>query len=326
MRTVFAIPLLAAALLPVQPLGAATPVFNRDVAPIIYKNCSPCHRPGEAAPFSLMSFEEVVKKGKIISKVTQSHVMPPWKAETVSFEYRDDRRLTDKDIATLQEWYRNGMPEGNPKDKPVPPKFESGWPLGEPDLVIEMPTAFHIPADGPDIYRNIPVALGTTEDKWIAAIDMRPSTRGVVHHVLYFADPAGRVHLRPAQGTEPGFNGMAVGGSTIPLGGWALGAQPHLFPEGLALRLPKGSDLVVQYHFHPTGKPESEKSLVSFYFAKKAPERILTRILLPVSYSLFSDLDIPPGERISSSAIRTRSLLGWMPSASARTRTTLPGA
>jgi hypothetical protein len=154
-----------------------------------------------------------------------------------------------------------------------------------------------VPADGPDIYRNIAVSLGLTEDKWIAAIDMRASAKAVVHHVLYFADPRGHIHERPQQGAEPGFSGMLAGGASVPLGGWALGAQPHLYPEGLALKLPKGSDFVVQYHFHPTGKPEAEKSLIGFYFAKKPPERTLTRIQMPPSYSLFSGLDIPPGEK-----------------------------
>jgi hypothetical protein len=118
-----------------------------------------------------------------------------------------------------------------------------------------------------------------------------------VHHVLYFADPRGRIHERPQQGAEPGFSGMRAGGATVPLGGWAVGAQPHFFPEGLALELPKGSDLVIQYHFHPTGKPETEKSLIGLYFAKKAPERMMTRVQMPPTYSLFSGLDIPPGEK-----------------------------
>jgi hypothetical protein len=135
-----------------------------------------------------------------------------------------------------------------------------------------------------------------TEDKWVSAIDMRPSARTVVHHVLYFADPNGRAHEKPQQGAEPGFAGMRAGGATIALGGWALGTQPHFFPEGLALRLPSGSDLVVQYHFHPTGKPEAEKSLVGLYFAKIAPERSLARIQMPPAYSLFSGLDIPAGD------------------------------
>jgi len=277
--------------------AAALVTFNQDIAPIIYRNCSSCHRPGEAAPFPLLSYQEVVKKGKTIGEVTASHLMPPWKAEPASYAYRDERRLEADDIALIQAWLKAGMPEGNAADRPEPPKFSSGWRLGEPDLIVEMPAAYHVPAEGPDIYRNIPVPLGLPEDKWVTAIDMRPSARAVVHHVLYFADGNGRVHLRPQQGTEPGFSGMRAGGASIPLGGWAVGAQPHFFPEGLALRVPKGSDLVVQYHFHPTGKPEAEKSLIGLYFAKQAPERTLTRIQMPPHYSLFSGLDIPAGEK-----------------------------
>jgi len=277
--------------------AAASVTFNKDIAPIIYRNCSSCHRPGEAAPFPLLSYQDVLKKGKTIGEVTASRLMPPWKAEPASYAYRDERRLKQEEIGLIQAWLNAGMPEGNAADRPEPPKFASGWRLGEPDLIVEMPAAYHVPAEGPDIYRNIAVPLGLAEDQWITAIDMRPSARAVVHHVLYFADGNGRVHLRPQQGTEPGFSGMRAGGASIPLGGWAVGAQPHFFPEGLALRVPKGSDLVVQYHFHPTGKPEAEKSLIGLYFAKQAPDRTLTRIQLPPHYSLFSGLDIPAGEK-----------------------------
>jgi hypothetical protein len=276
--------------------GASPVTFEKDIAPIIYRNCAPCHRPGEAAPFALMSYQDVAKRGKLIAKVTASRFMPPWKAEPGSYAFRDERRLTEQDITAIQEWFKAEMPQGD-GPKCEPPKFASGWPLGEPDLVVEMPAAYHVPAEGPDIYRNMAVPLGLVEDKWMTAIDMRPTARAGVHHVLYFADPNGRIHEKAQQGAEPGFSGMRAGGATIPLGGWAVGAQPHFFPEGLALRIPKGSDLVVQYHFHPTGKPESEKSLIGLYFAKKAPERTLTRIQMPPSYSLFSGLDIPAGEK-----------------------------
>jgi mono/diheme cytochrome c family protein len=271
--------------------------FNKHIAPIIYNNCSTCHRPGEAAPFSLLSYSDAKRKGKTIAKVTASRVMPPWKAEPASYAYRDERRLKTEEIELIQAWVKQGMPEGKAADKIEPPKFASGWTLGEPDLVVEMPAAYHVPADGPDIYRNIAVPLGLTEDKWVKAIDMKPSARAVVHHVLYFADGNGRIHEKPQQGTEPGFSGMRAGGASIPLGGWAVGAQPHFFPEGLALKVPKGADLVVQYHFHPSGKPEAEKSVIGLYFAKKIPGRTLTRIQMPPHYSLFSGLDIPAGEK-----------------------------
>jgi len=222
--------------------------------------------------------------------------MPPWRAEPASYAYRDERRLSEGDIATLLAWVAAGMPEGSGK-APDAPQFTSGWQLGEPDLVVEMPAAYHVKADGPDVYRNIALQLGLTEDKWITAIEMRPTARAAVHHVLYFADPNGRVHLKPSEGTEPGFGGMRAGGATMPLGGWAVGAQPHFFPEGLALRLPQGSDLVIQYHFHPTGKPETEKSVIGLHFAKQTPDRNMIAIQLPPVYSLFSGLDIPAGEK-----------------------------
>ena len=276
-------------------VASGAPVtFNKDIAPMIYRNCSSCHRPGEAAPFALLSYADVKKKAKTIADAAESRLMPPWKAEPASFPYRDERRLADADIALIQAWVKGGMQEGSGK-APAPPEFASGWALGEPDLIVEMPTAYHIPADGPDIYRNIAVPLGLTEDKWVTAIDMKPMARAAVHHVLYFADPNGKAHLKK-QGDQPGFNGMRPSAS-IALGGFALGAQAKHFPEGFAMQVPKGSDFVVQYHFHPTGKPEAEKSRIGFYFAKQAPERKMTRIQMPPHYSLFSGLDIPAGEK-----------------------------
>ena len=274
----------------------ARPTFNGQVASIIYRNCSTCHRPGEAAPFSLLSYRDAATHGALIAAATSARIMPPWRAEPGSYAYRDERRLSDADIATLQAWVSGGMPEGAGK-APEPPQFTSGWRLGEPDLVIEMPAAYHLKADGPDIYRNIAVQLGLTEDKWITAIEMRPTAREEFHHDLYLADPNGRVHLKENEGTEPGFGGMRADGATMPLGGWAVGAQPQFFPEGLALRLPQGSDLVIQYHFHPTGRPEAEKSVIGLHFAKTPPSRNMLAIQLPPVYSLFSGLDIPAGEK-----------------------------
>ncbi len=280
------------------PAPAQTVTFNKQIAPIIYNNCSSCHRPGEAAPFPLLSYQDVFKRGRLIAAVTQARYMPPWKPEETSYAFKDERRLKTSEIALIQDWVKQGMPEGNASEAPPPPKFTSGWILGEPDLVVEMPAAYHVPADGPDIYRNIALPLGLTEDKWITAIEMKPSARSVVHHVLYFADPAGKAHLTPPQGEEPGFNGMAPGGGRAEaLGGWAVGAQPHFWPDGLAMPLKKGSDFIVQYHFHPTGKPESEKSVIGFYFAKAAPPRTLVTVQLPPTYALFSGLDIPAGEK-----------------------------
>src|ERR1051325_3165353 len=116
-----------------QSAPEASVTFNKQIAPVIYKNCSTCHRPGEAAPFSLLSYQDVVKKGKTIGKVTGSHLMPPWKAEPASYAYRDERRLKTEEIELIQSWLKQGMPEGNATDRIEPPKFGSGWMLGEPD-------------------------------------------------------------------------------------------------------------------------------------------------------------------------------------------------
>src|ERR1700722_14225380 len=192
MRIIPVILLLGVLPLVAQNMAVTTPVtFNRQIAPIIYKNCSSCHRPGEAAPFALLSYQNVLRKGKTIADATASHLMPPWETAPASYPYRDERRLTDDEIALIQAWVKQGMPEGE-APKPEPPQFNSGWLLGEPDLVVEMPAGYRVPADVPDIYRNLAVPLGLTEDKWVTAIDLRPSARAVVHHVLYFADPSGR--------------------------------------------------------------------------------------------------------------------------------------
>jgi hypothetical protein len=287
----FVLPLLVAC----PNLVESAPVnFNQHIAPIVHASCASCHRPGEAAPFSLLSYAEVKKKAKLIADVTHSRSMPPWKADVGSYTFRDERRLSDAQIATIQAWIKNGMEEG-PGKAPEPPVFASGWALGEPDLVVEMSAPYHVPADGPDIYRNIAIPLGLSEDKWVTAIDLKPTARAAVHHVLYFADPTGKAHEKK-QGTEPGFNGMRPGAAT-PLGGFALGARASHFPDGFAMKVPKGSDFIVQFHFHPTGKAEVEKAVVGFYFAKRPPERLMTRIQMPPHYSLFSGLDIPAGEK-----------------------------
>lgn len=296
-RPLAGIVLLALAGFPLQAQKKPPITFNKQIAPIVYAKCSSCHRPGEAAPFSLLSYQDVAKRGKLIAAVTKSRYMPPWKPEQTSFPFRGERRLSDDEIALIDAWVKGGMEEGKAAEAPAPPRFSSGWTLGEPDLVVEVPVPYHIPADGPDIYRNIALPLGLTENKWLTAIDMKPTARSVVHHVLYFADPDGKAHERKGDGTEPGFSGMRAGNAPIQLGGWAVGAQPHMQPDGLAVELPKGSDFIIQYHFHPDGKPEVEQAKIGFYFAKEAPKRTLVPVQVPPTFGLFSGIDIPAGDK-----------------------------
>jgi hypothetical protein len=273
--------------------------FSENVAPIINKHCAGCHRPGEAAPFSLLNYSDTVKHGKLIAAVTAQRIMPPWSAEPASYPYKDSRRLTDSELATLQAWIKEGMPEGDRAKTPAPPKFTEGWQLGTPDLVVKMDKGFTVPAEGADIYRYLRIPLDLPDDRWIQAIELRPSSRGVVHHVLYFADATDEAKKIEAdeEAAKSASAGMKFTRDMVPLGGVAVGAQPHRLPGGLALRLPKGTDLMFQYHFHPIGKEETEQSTVGLYFAKAAPAHTLTRVQLPVTYGLFSGLDIAPGQK-----------------------------
>lgn len=275
-------------------LAADKITFSEHVAPILFKNCTGCHRPGEAAPFALMNYQDARKHGRVIAAVTQSRFMPPWKATAASYPYRNERRLAAAEIEMITAWVKQGMPEGDARKTPALPVFPTGWQLGTPDLVVKLPKPFAVPADGPDIYRNFVIPLELVEDQWVQAIELRPSSRSVVHHVLYFADTTGEA--RKLAAATGGFDGMRVTRGTSSLGGWAVGAQPQRLPHGLALKLPKGSDLVMQYHFHPTGKAETEVSTIGLYFAKSAPERTLSSLQLPTSYGLFAGLRIPPGE------------------------------
>ncbi len=299
MRIAGCLPILWIALGNAAFLFAEPVTFSNNVAPIIYKRCSACHRPGEAAPFSLLSYDDVAKRGSLIATVTASRLMPPWRAEPASYAYKDSRRLTDAEIATLQAWVKQGMPQGDLSKAPTPPKFPDGWQLGTPDLIVKMPKGFTVPAESADIYTYLRIPLNLPDDKWVQAIELRPSAGKVVHHVLFFADSSEEAKKIEAAEDAGGVHGasMKFTRSMVPLGGVAVGAQPHLLPGGLALKLPKGTDLMFQYHFHPIGKEETEQSTIGLYFAKKAPEHTLANIQLPVAYSLFSGLDIAPGQK-----------------------------
>ena len=275
-----------------------TPVtFSETIAPIVFEHCAVCHRDGGAAPFALVSYADAVKRARQIASVTRTRTMPPWHAEPGSYPFKDERRLTAAQITLIQEWMRQGMPEGDRSKLPPLPGIPSGWQLGTPDMIVELPAGYQVPADGPDVYRNFVISLSLSEDKWVSAIEFRPSARTAVHHALFFADTSGAARRADAEDAEPGFAGM--GGRrwrNASLGGWALGQQPHLLPEGIAMPLPKGADLVLQYHFHPSGKAEIERPQIGLHFADHAPARTLTGIQLPPLFGFFAGIDIPAGE------------------------------
>ena len=307
-----------------RPAPQAPVNFSEQVAPIVFGHCASCHRPGEAAPFSLLSYEDVRKRGKLIAGVTASHYMPPWHAESDFGAFRDDRRLSDAEIRTIQEWVQAGMPEGDVRKMPEVPKFTPGWQLGKPDLVVQMEQAFQVPADGPDVFRNFAVPLDLKQDQWVKAIEFRPSANAS-HHALFFLDQTGEAVRLDRADPLPGFTGMnflgagaaglgargaragrgarglrveAITENAITgLGGWAVGGTPRPLPEGLARSLPKGSDLILQMHFHPTGKVEREQATVGIYFADAPPARTLAALQLPPVFGAFAGIDIPAGEK-----------------------------
>ena len=286
----------------------AKPNFTEDIAPIIFNNCTECHRSGQAAPFELTNYKNVKKRARLIAKVTEDRYMPPWHPVEGHGKFLDERRLTDDEIAKLKNWQKSGMAEG-PADKlPEPPKFESDWLLGEPDLIVTMPKAFTVPKDGPDIYRNFVIPLDLKEDKWVAGFEVRPGARSVLHHVIIRLDENGEARRADSANGKPGFSGMrGVGGgrgrsrdvfsgSLGGLGGWAVGGTPRILPLGLARHLPAGADLVLNSHLHPSGKEESEKTTIGLYFADKKPDRTMIGFQVPPLFGSVSGLDIPAGE------------------------------
>ena len=306
---------------------APAPVtFAEHVAPIVFANCSGCHRPGEAAPFPLLGYRDARPLAKAIATATTSRTMPPWKAGPGDYPFRDARRLTDAQIATIQQWVADGALEGDPAKLPPLPQFTQGWQLGQPDLAVTMPEPFDVPATGPDVYRTFVVPLNLERDVWVRAVDFRPSARKVVHHSLFFLDDTGAARERDEDEPGPGFAGgmggaaglggrrgrlgtllAGRGGANRPtvdqatrgaggLGGWALGGRAIELPDGLAFFVPKGSDLLLSTHFHPSGTAAREQSTVGLYFAAAPPTQAFTAIQLPPLFGVFEGLDIPAGE------------------------------
>ncbi len=282
--------------------------YSADIAPIIYGNCTRCHRTGQVAPFTLASYADVKTHAPTIAAVTQSHYMPPWKANPGWAPFRDERRLTDTQIGLIRQWVAAGMPQGDPAIEPPVPVFPDTWQLGTPDLILTMPAAYKVAADGPDIYRNFVLRTGLTDDHYVRAIELKPSARAAVHHVLFFSDTTGQARLLDGQDGQPGFPGIGsvfTLGASNPtaaianalaggLGGWVPGTTPEFLPTGIAYALPGGADLILQTHFHPDGKTEMEQTQIGLYFTTK-PDKQITQVQAPAFFGIQANIDIPAG-------------------------------
>ena len=271
--------------------AAGTPTFNKDIAPILYANCATCHRPGEVAPFSLLTYQDASKRAALIAAAVTKRFMPPWKPEPGYGDFANERRLTDAQIALIQDWAKNGTPEGDPAGKPQPPKFTDGWQGGQPDLVLTMPSKFDLAADGADQYRCFVLPTNLDHDVYMDGIEFRPGNRRIVHHALVFLDATGKAREMAAAGggSYPCFGGPGFQASGL-IGGWAPGLTPIPRDPAVSQPILKGMDVVVQIHYHPSGKPEEDQSSLGMSFSGP-PTKGRTAVLL-----FNHHLDIAPGD------------------------------
>lgn len=274
-----------------RPRGTVT--FNKDIAPIVFGHCAGCHRPGEAAPFPLLNYGDVNKHAAQIAEVTRSGFMPLWLPEDGHIELLGRRGLSVGQRGLIQQWVAEGAPEGRAEDLPPLPKWSEGWQLGAPDLVVRMPEAYTLPAEGRDVYRNFVIPVPTKSARQVRGIELRPSSKAV-HHAFIRFDRTDECRQQDAQEPGPGFAGMTVPSSAYsPAGqflGWQPGRGPSLAPEGLSWELPAGVDLVLLMHLQPRGKPELIQASVGFYFTDTLPTNTPAKLSLKVY-----DIDIPTG-------------------------------
>jgi len=264
-----------------KPLPANV-TFAEHVAPIVYKKCANCHRPGEVAPFALNSYAEVKKRADMVALVTGSRQMPPWKTRPTDVAYQNDNHLTDDEIALIKKWADQGAPMGDAKKAPTPPPAVKDWAMGTPDKIIQMPKPFKLSAEGTDEYWNFVIDPQLTETVYVNGIDVKPGNKKVVHHVIAFLDKSGRsVELAKRPGARDGGYLTTGGGiDVVPsgsLGGWAPGVSGGKLPEGVGYRLDPGTKIVLQVHYNKSGKPEVDQTKLGLYFLKKpakAPARI----------------------------------------------------
>jgi hypothetical protein len=290
--------LVCGAAFSVEP-AQVTPTFTEHIAPLIYAKCAGCHRDGQGAPFTLLTYAQVKKRAEQIADITDERVMPPWHADPGVVDYANDRSLSAAQIALIQRWFKAGAPEGDPAKLPAPPKFPEGWKLGTPDFVAETMEAWPVPVEGPDVYRNFVVPLNLTEDTWVNALEFKPGAPSVVHHVLYFLDTSGKARGYDAADPAPGYDGMGrANGNFRYLGGWDLGTDPAALGHGLAWLLPKGSDLVLQVHYHPNGKTaQQDRPSLGFHRADKPTARPWTIVPVPPFFGILAGINIPAGEK-----------------------------
>lgn len=289
------------ALLFALPAAAATPpavTFYRHIAPLVYKECAPCHRPGESAPFPLLSYEDVKKHASQIADVTSRRYMPPWLPEPGHGDFAEERRLSDEQLERIRGWVKAGAPAGSQAGAPPPPKFSSDWQLGPPDLILRASKPYQLAADASESFWNFVMPVPITTRRWVRAIEVRPGNPRVFHHanvILDRSQSSRRREVAPGAGFE-GMDLIFEEETFDPDGhflSWKPGAPPVQEPDGMAWRADPGMALVLNVHLKPTGKPETVSPMIGLYFTDKP------RSKFPMLVQLERDgaLDIPAGEK-----------------------------
>jgi len=244
--------------------------FTKDVAPIFYKNCTGCHRPGEIAPMSLLTYNDARPWAKSIREKVANRDMPPWHADPKYGEWRNDRRISQDAINTILAWVNNGAKEGDPKDLPPMPEYTPGWRIGKPDQTFSAPEQA-VPAAGVVDYQYLSVPTNFKEDRWITAAEIRSSAHAVVHHVIVFVQ-------------EPGATSRLQGKLLV---GFAPGEDPAVFRAGFGRKIPAGSNLLFQVHYTPNGTATKDVTTVGLIYAKSPVEHtVVTRPVLQTAFEI----------------------------------------
>ena len=266
---------MLASLLTCTAVAATVPTFSKDVAPILYKNCATCHRPGEIAPMSLLTYEDTRPWAASIKEKVASGAMPPWHSTQPAGTFSNDRRLSAQDKDTLVRWASGGAPKGDAKDLPPVPKFSAGWEIGTPDVVISMADPYEVPAGGTIDYQMFTMPTNFTTDKWVQAIEVRPGTRAVVHHILVFCQEPGEPRPQAYKSIIPKLperNGKRSESITL-IASTAPGTNALTFPAGQAMLLRAGAKVTFQIHYTANGTAAKDRSSLGIIFAKHAPEQ-----------------------------------------------------
>jgi tetratricopeptide (TPR) repeat protein/mono/diheme cytochrome c family protein len=271
--------------------------FNRDIAPILFRHCSSCHRPGESAPFSLLTYDDAKSHGRQIAFMTKARIMPPWLPAPQKFRFTDNTGLSDSQIALIQEWVDQGEVRGAMAALPPQPGFVEGWQLGPPDLIVKAEKPFLLSASGSDMYWNFVLRVPLDRTRWVKAVEIRPGDKRLVHHANILVDRVKSArHLETSPGS--GFAGMELRIESEVFDPdshflfWKPGSAPYVYPEGMALRIDKGTDLVLNTHLQPSGKSEEIQPSVGLYFT----DQPATKVPMLIQMQGDAKLDIPPGD------------------------------